>query len=50
MPIKDRNTQHARTAVIVLQLLVASVFVILFGRLIYLQVFQYDIYLSLIHI
>lgn len=44
MPIKDRNTQHARTAVIVLQLLVASVFVILFGRLIYLQVFQYDIY------
>lgn len=44
MQVKNRNTQHARVAVIVLQVLVTAVFSILLGRVIYLQVFQYDVY------
>jgi len=44
MAFKDRNSQHTHITFIVLQLLIVSIFVILFGRMIYLQVYQYDIY------
>ncbi|MCH8567096.1 MAG: penicillin-binding protein 2 [Balneolales bacterium] len=44
MPITENESQRTQTAVIVLQILITAIFAIMFGRLIYLQIFQYDVY------
>ncbi len=44
MPLNDKNSMHIRTAMIVFQVVIAGVFLLLLGRVIYLQIFQYDIY------
>ncbi|AXJ01855.1 peptidoglycan glycosyltransferase [Cyclonatronum proteinivorum] len=44
MPVASQDPRRHRIVVIVLQLLVVSVFLTLFGRLIYLQIYQFEIY------
>ncbi len=44
MPIEDKNSMHTRVVTIVIQVLLVAVVLLLLGRLVYLQVFQYDIY------
>ncbi|MCC5934215.1 MAG: penicillin-binding protein 2 [Candidatus Cyclonatronum sp.] len=44
MPVPAQDPRHHRIVVVVIQLIVVSVFLLLFGRIVYLQIYQYDIY------